>query len=238
MGARLVPAVAAGPGGCHRSPRTGPRRVRAASVEGRASSRCRPRQRADADDLERLATAAYMLGRDDDYVGGLERAHHAHLDGGEALRAARCAFWIGMNLVLRGEIGPRDGLARPRAAAARARGARLRRARLPAAAARCSEHEAAGDYEAALADRAPRPWRSASASATRDLFALAAQATGIIADQARAGRRGPAAARRGDGRGHRGRAVADRQRLRLLRRDRRAARRPTSRAARRSGRRR
>jgi hypothetical protein len=33
----------------------------------------------DACDLELLARAAYMLGRDDDYVGGLERAHHAKL---------------------------------------------------------------------------------------------------------------------------------------------------------------
>jgi hypothetical protein len=33
----------------------------------------------DAGDLELLARAAYMLGRDDDYVGGLERAHHAKL---------------------------------------------------------------------------------------------------------------------------------------------------------------
>ena len=55
-----------------------------------------------AGDLERLATAAYMLGRDDDYVAALERAHHAHLHGGERLRAARCAFWISVNLNIRG----------------------------------------------------------------------------------------------------------------------------------------
>ena len=55
-----------------------------------------------ADDLERLATAAYMLGRDDDYVAVLERAHHEHLRQGARLRAARCAFWIGINLFIRG----------------------------------------------------------------------------------------------------------------------------------------
>ncbi len=49
-----------------------------------------------AEDLELLATSAYMLGRDDDYLSGLERAHHAHLDSSEAMRAVRCAFWIGM----------------------------------------------------------------------------------------------------------------------------------------------
>ncbi len=56
-----------------------------------------------AGDLELLARAAYMLGRDDDYVGGLERAHHAHLDAGEALPAVRCAFWIGHNMLFRGD---------------------------------------------------------------------------------------------------------------------------------------
>ena len=45
-------------------------------------------------DLERLARSAYMLGRDDDYRGGLERAHRLHLDSGDAPRAVRCAFWI------------------------------------------------------------------------------------------------------------------------------------------------
>lgn len=62
-----------------------------------------------AQDLERLATAAYMLGRDDDYVRGLERAYQLHLDAGEALRALRCAFWVGINLMLRGEPGRAGG---------------------------------------------------------------------------------------------------------------------------------
>ena len=62
-----------------------------------------------AGDLELLATSAYMLGRDDDHVSGLERAHHVYLDAGEALRAVRCAFWVGVNLALRGEIGRATG---------------------------------------------------------------------------------------------------------------------------------
>ena len=52
-----------------------------------------------AQDLELLATAAYMLGCDDDYVSGLERAHQLHLEAGAGLRAVRCAFWVGMNPV-------------------------------------------------------------------------------------------------------------------------------------------
>ena len=61
------------------------------------------------DDLERLATAAYMLGRDDEYVRSMERAHRRCLDEDEPLRAARCAFWIGINLAQRGERGPAAG---------------------------------------------------------------------------------------------------------------------------------
>lgn len=56
-----------------------------------------------AEDLELLARSAYMVGRDDDYVSGLERAHRLHLDSGDAPRAVRCAFWIGHSLMFRGE---------------------------------------------------------------------------------------------------------------------------------------
>jgi DNA-binding CsgD family transcriptional regulator len=62
-----------------------------------------------AGDLELLARSAFMLGRDDDYVSALERAHHGYLDGGEPLRAVRCAFWLGVNFALRGEMGPATG---------------------------------------------------------------------------------------------------------------------------------
>jgi DNA-binding CsgD family transcriptional regulator len=62
-----------------------------------------------APDLELLATTAYLLGRDDEYRKALERAHLVHLESGECLRAARCAFWLGYRLVFRGEIGPATG---------------------------------------------------------------------------------------------------------------------------------
>jgi DNA-binding CsgD family transcriptional regulator len=57
----------------------------------------------DGEDLELLARSAYMLGRDDEYVAALERARDAHLAAGEAPRAARCEFWIGHNMLFRGE---------------------------------------------------------------------------------------------------------------------------------------
>lgn len=56
-----------------------------------------------ADDVELLARSAYMLGRDDEYVAGLERAHRALISAGEVPRAVRCAFWIGHSFLFRGE---------------------------------------------------------------------------------------------------------------------------------------
>jgi DNA-binding CsgD family transcriptional regulator len=58
--------------------------------------------RLEAQDLDRLAMAAYLIGRDDAAVEGLERAHLAFLDQGEVGRAVRCAFWVGIFLFLRG----------------------------------------------------------------------------------------------------------------------------------------
>ena len=62
-----------------------------------------------ANDLELLARAAYMLGRDDDYVAVLERAHQAHLDGDAVSRAVRCGFWIGHNFMFREESARGSG---------------------------------------------------------------------------------------------------------------------------------
>ena len=63
----------------------------------------------DPGDLELLATAAYMLGRDDDYLRALERAHYGHLDAGNAPRAARCTWWIGLCLLMLNETAPALG---------------------------------------------------------------------------------------------------------------------------------
>jgi DNA-binding CsgD family transcriptional regulator len=61
------------------------------------------------DDLEQLATAAYLTGRDAEYLRLLERAHRAHLASGAPARAVRAAFWLGLKLLLRGEIGSASG---------------------------------------------------------------------------------------------------------------------------------
>ncbi|MGH8249681.1 MAG: LuxR C-terminal-related transcriptional regulator [Steroidobacteraceae bacterium] len=62
-----------------------------------------------AGDLELLAMAAYLIGRDDEYLNFLERSHHAHLDAGQVLRAVRCAFWLGFRLLMRCETGRATG---------------------------------------------------------------------------------------------------------------------------------
>jgi DNA-binding CsgD family transcriptional regulator len=63
----------------------------------------------EPDDLLLLATAAYMQGLEDEYVRALERAHYASLDSGDVPRAARCTWWIGLSLLLRGEQAPATG---------------------------------------------------------------------------------------------------------------------------------
>ena len=60
-------------------------------------------------DLERLATAAYMLGREHEWMRLLADACGRFSENGDARRAARCAFWIGMQLALRGQAGPATG---------------------------------------------------------------------------------------------------------------------------------
>ena len=65
--------------------------------------------RLEPDDLELLATSASMTGRIDEYLTLLERIHHLHVGAGEGLRAARAAFWAGMTLATRGDLGPASG---------------------------------------------------------------------------------------------------------------------------------
>ena len=73
------------------------------------------RVRWDADDLGRLAEAAYMLGRDDEYLRALERAYQAHLDAGAVRAAVRCAFWVGPDACCSGarRRAPTGGSAAP-----------------------------------------------------------------------------------------------------------------------------
>jgi DNA-binding CsgD family transcriptional regulator len=60
-------------------------------------------------ELELLATSAYMLGGEREYLGLMERAYRGHLDAGDPLPAVRCAFWLGMTLSISGELGRASG---------------------------------------------------------------------------------------------------------------------------------
>ena len=131
-----------------------------------------------AEDLELLATSAYMIGRESDYLALLERAHRSHLDAGEPLAALRCAFWVGVNLARQGEMGRAGGwLARAQRLLEREGGDRVEHGYLllPLV----FQQEAAGDWEAAAVTAG-----EAAAIGERfddpDLFALAAHERGHI----------------------------------------------------------
>jgi DNA-binding NarL/FixJ family response regulator len=101
-----------------------------------------------ARDLELLATSAYLIGRDGEFLRALDRAHHAHLRAGDSTPAARAAFWLGLILLLRGEAGPATGwLARAGRLLERRHCAEQGYLLLPVA----EEHLAGGDHKAAYA---------------------------------------------------------------------------------------
>jgi DNA-binding CsgD family transcriptional regulator len=60
-------------------------------------------------DREQLALAAFLTGHDEAADAARERAHHDHLAAGDAESAARCAFWLALALVLRGEAARGGG---------------------------------------------------------------------------------------------------------------------------------
>ena len=61
------------------------------------------------EDLELLATAAYLLGRVDDCLRALQRAQRLHAESGDRRRAARCAFWLGFHLINQRELAQASG---------------------------------------------------------------------------------------------------------------------------------
>jgi ATP/maltotriose-dependent transcriptional regulator MalT len=61
------------------------------------------------EDLELLATAAYLLGHQEDCLGALRRAQRFHAEHGDLRRAARCAFWLGFHLINQRELAQAGG---------------------------------------------------------------------------------------------------------------------------------
>ena len=66
-------------------------------------------QLAAAVDLERLAVAAYLTGRDDEGCDAWARAHRQYLRDEDGVGAVRCAFWLACVLILRGQMAPGHG---------------------------------------------------------------------------------------------------------------------------------
>jgi tetratricopeptide (TPR) repeat protein len=129
-----------------------------------------------AEDLELLAMAAFMLGRLDDFLSIIERAHHAYVESGEALRAARCGFYLGVNLAIRGELARSSGwfgraqrLVEREGRDCAEQGYLL----LPVA----MQHLATGDYESAYA-AATSAAETGERFGNADLFALAVHTQG------------------------------------------------------------
>jgi len=131
-----------------------------------------------AKDLELLATCAYMLGREDEWMRILERACNGHAEAGESRRAARCAFWIGTHLALRGELGPATGwLGRAQRLLEREEGECVEHGYMlmPVV----FQHEAEGDYDGAAATAAVAA-EFGERFGDPDLFALAVHVQGDI----------------------------------------------------------
>src|SRR5512143_407492 len=63
----------------------------------------------DPSDLERLATAAFLIGRDAESDEAWARAHREWSRRREPERAARCAFWLAFGLLDRGEQARSSG---------------------------------------------------------------------------------------------------------------------------------
>jgi DNA-binding CsgD family transcriptional regulator len=62
-----------------------------------------------AEDLEQLATAAFLIGRDDDGADAGARAHQEFLRRGDVERAVRGAFWLAFSFLNRGEVARGGG---------------------------------------------------------------------------------------------------------------------------------
>ena len=131
-----------------------------------------------AEDLELLATSVYMLGREDEWMRILERAFRGYSDAGETRRAVRCAFWIGVQLALRGEMGPATGwLGRAQRLLDREQGECVEQGYMlmPVV----FQHEAEGDLEGASATAAAAA-EIGERFGDADLFALALHTQGDI----------------------------------------------------------
>ena len=131
----------------------------------------------EAGDLDLFANSASLVGRTDEYLTLLERAHLAHIEDGDNLAAAGSAGWLGMTLAIQGEIGPASGwFGRAHRLVEREGRDCVERGWLliPLV----FQHEAAGDYEGAF-EAAAGAVEFAERFDDRDLAAIALHAQGM-----------------------------------------------------------
>lgn len=77
---------------------------------GRRVTRFRRRPRPlPAEDFERLAVAAYLVGEDDVCTHAWECAHRSALEAGDRATAARCAVLLSLCLFLKGQMATAGG---------------------------------------------------------------------------------------------------------------------------------
>lgn len=142
----------------------------------------------EPDDLWRLATASYLIGRDQEFVEALERAHAALREAGDAGGAARAAFWIGLHLAEQGDGARATGwFGRARRVLEAADGERVEEGYLLLPAGR--QRLAAGDAEGA-ARIAHEAAATGERFADRDLVALGIHLKGralLVGGQVEAG---------------------------------------------------
>jgi ATP/maltotriose-dependent transcriptional regulator MalT len=117
-----------------------------------------------------------MLGRVEDYLAALARAHDAYLERDDELRAAGCALWIGLTLSTRGNVGRAGGwLGRAERLIERHGGDRVETAYLLVP--RMFERAASGDLAGAI-DTAAEIATAARRFGDADLLALATHEQG------------------------------------------------------------
>ena len=63
----------------------------------------------EPEDLERLAIAAHLVGREAECAAVWTRAHHAFLGRGAIPEAVRCTFWLGFTSLLEDETARSGG---------------------------------------------------------------------------------------------------------------------------------
>ena len=62
-----------------------------------------------AAELERLAVASYLIGRDRDAVAAWEAAHKRYLATGDRAESARCGFWVAFCSMMQGQMAHASG---------------------------------------------------------------------------------------------------------------------------------